>query len=170
MDPSKKIEELMDLIENLNWFASIGKPFISEDVRTASELDQAVTYWLDRNFDDACSVAWEAFRSIVVQDNALYNIWEKYFPKINDKVKTSISNSAEAKRVLKSTGQSLEEFCSQLPFLGAAGEILIADKKKEWTFYNDQLRYYKEGHWVCGWYGVLSNEEFIYPASTFRIF
>lgn len=165
------ISDLYAALDAGEWFHSLGKPIDSDiSCKVVGNLGNACTLWKADFFTEARSVAWEAFRQELVKDSALKERWIREFKICNEKVLSSFGKSSRASDLVKSSGQNLVTFCQSLPFVGAVGELLVAEIKPEYTFNLQQLSYFAKGHWVCGWEGQLFEDEFIYPSGTFVVY
>lgn len=165
------LSDLHDAIASINWFASAGEPTaIDLNCTRVQEFPEAQRRWNEPNFSEARNIAWEAFRGEICRRDKLQDEWIAEFEILNRLVRESVDRSKKAKSFIALTGCSLEDFCRDLPFVGAAGEFLIKDKFPEYAFFSSQLKYYFDGHWVCGWKGELRNDSFQYPAIQFYVF
>lgn len=165
------LSDLHDAITSTNWFASAGK-FITTDSFSmrVQEFSEALRRWNDQRFSEARAVAWEAFRGKLCRDEKLKKEWTAEFELLNRLVRESIDRSAKAKSFIACTECSVDDFCRDLPFVGAAGEFLIKNRFPECIFFSSQLKYYFDGHWVCGWKGELRDDCFHYPEIQFYTF
>lgn len=163
------VNELFDIIDNIDWFHSVGKPIQDKNVIVVYNVDEAINHWLDPSFEEARSIAWEAFRQLLVKDPYLYSIWEKEYNLCKNKLAASINNSPLAIKIAGMTKKNVDEFSRALPFVGAVGELLLG-KLNEYSFNLHQIPYYESGHWVCGWRGKISANEFIYPEKNFYLY
>ncbi len=171
MVAESKITEILNSIAKIKWFRNIGKPLRnSNNLVIAPDKKQAIAYWLSFELEEASSVAWEAFRYELVQNDNLYLVWEKKFEACVSLLHKSIKKSEIAQDLMSLSKQTVEEFCSKLPFLGAIGELLVSDIKPEYNFHLSQISFYQQGHWICGWKGELHNDRFVYPGKQFVIY
>ena len=168
---AKSLSEVYEMIDSMDWFHSIGKPIAEEKgFIPVPQFTVAVTMWKAPAFMEARSVAWEAFRREIVKDPDMLREWEKHFKICNDKIIYSLSSSKTALELVGSIHQEVREFCLGLPFVAAIGELFILEKHPTYTFNLSQLEYYRAGHWVCGWSGILHSDKFIYPRLQFYVY
>jgi hypothetical protein len=165
------ISDLYRTIESIDWFSKLGELIECEAgyLRT-NTLYEAMKMWNDPSFLEARSIAWEGMRIELLKNEALLNEWRAIFEDCNSKVVRSISGNDAALRLIASVGGDLKSFCHSLPFVGAAGELLLADKFPNYRFNSAQLSKYQDGHWVCGWRGALSVATFEYPELMFYVY
>ncbi|GEM_PF-3209234 len=166
----KSVSDIYKMIDNIDWFFAIGKPIQEQNIVIIPNIEEAIHHWLDQNFEEARSIAWESFRQVVVKDSNLYSRWERDFNLCNQKLIESMRKSPTAIEIAKMAGQTIEEFSQAFPFVGAVGELITFGTNNKYTFNLKQIPYYELGHWVCGWHGKLSLNEFIYPAANFYIY
>ncbi len=165
----KAISELYAKIDSIDWFRSVGIHIQDQStIRNVASLEQAILCWKSEVFMEARCVAWEAFRQEIAANSENKEQWAREFQICSNKITNSIAESAAALSLIKKCGQDLETFCQGLPFLGAVGELLAA--KPEYNFNLSQLPFFFEGHWICGWDGPLSEDEFVYPKGTFLVY
>lgn len=165
------ISELYEILGSLDWFHSIGESSIQQHhFILVTSVQEAITLWKSPTFLEARSVAWEAFRQEIVKNSRILKQWKKEFAICSDKVINSISRSPKALEVIRLTHHGVSDFCLGLPFVAALGELLIIDKHPNYIFNLSQVPIYQEGHWVCGWNGVLNEDKFVYPELTFYVY
>jgi hypothetical protein len=165
------LSDLHDAIASNEWFSAAGS-FLETDasVMRVTDFKDALKQWNDPKFADARAVAWEALRSELCKDENLKEKWVEEFQTLNHLVRDSIRQSRKAQSFIACTEHSIDDFCRDLPFVGAAGEFLIINRFPGYTFFTAQLKYYFSGHWVCGWHGELRDDCFEYPAEKFNVF
>ncbi|BBO72717.1 hypothetical protein DSCW_01340 [Desulfosarcina widdelii] len=167
-----RIEDFIEIIGSIDWFCRIGSNYIfdNKNLKYANSKKNAQSCWISESFEEASSVAWEAFRQVIVTEKKKLKYWEKSFNKCHEKLIKTLSTSESALKLISSLNQDVDEFASKLPFLGAVGEIIVSDLKPEYDFFTTQIPLYIEGVWVCGWEGKLNSEKFVYPKKNFIIY
>jgi hypothetical protein len=162
---------LRGAIMSIEWFAEVGKtPPYDPQINRAKDFNEGVQHWNNPNFTEARSIAWEAFRGEIFKDERLKKEWVNEFKTINQLVHDSVNGSHKAKSFIACMNISVDDFCRDLPFVGAAGELLIKQKFPNYIFFTSQLNYYLSGHWVCGWNGGLIGNHLEYPRPDFVVF
>jgi hypothetical protein len=165
------LSDLHDAIASNQWFVEAGNSFEADSsITRVVDFTEALQHWDDPRFADARAVAWEAFRGELCKDEKLQKEWSMEFQIVNQLVRDSVSGSQKGKSFVACTEISIDDFCRDLPFVGAAGEILIRNRFPGYAFFTSQLKYYFSGHWVCGWHGELREDCFHYPAIQFYTF
>ena len=165
-----EINKLFNTIKNIKWFENIGQPINDKNITTVLNINQAKKYWTSNDFEEANSIAWEAFRQIIVKDDILLNIWKKKFNECKKILEVSLTKSSAAKEIMNLVNEDVKKFSSKLPFLGAIGEILTSNISSNYNFYSFQIPFYVKGHWVCGWKGKLYKNKFVYPKKQFLVY
>jgi hypothetical protein len=162
---------LRDALRSIEWFAEAGNHSLGDaQVTRAKDFNEGVKHWNNPNFAEARSIAWEAFRVEIFKDEHLKKEWVNVFNTINQLVHDSVNGSGKAKSFIACTNISIDDFCRDLPFVGAAGELLIKQNFPNYIFFTSQLKHYLSGHWVCGWKGGLIGTHFEYPRPDFVVF
>jgi len=149
-------------------FSNIGNPIdLPQNIKFIKNIKIAANKWKDPQLIEANNVAWESFESKLIHDEDLKIVWEKAFYNIKPKILEFVGNSKNINIILENCNQTLDEFCLQLPFLGAFGETIASSANKDFNgnFFRSQIPYYMNGHWICGWEGKITD----YPKQNFYI-
>jgi hypothetical protein len=157
-------------LDGIEWFSKISSPLKETKHIQINDTQEAVKYWKSFEFKEAGDYAWESFRMTIVENSNLHKIWEDYYEKLRVSQIKKLEQSSKAKSLIITVGDSLEDFCSELPIIGAVGELIAKHTGIfEGSFFSDQMYYYKKGHWVCGWNGTVIDELDHYPESDFFV-
>lgn len=168
----KELSDIFDILNSINWFSNLGhKPeTLNTEIKFAKDLKTAKKLWISKPFEEASSVAWEAFRQKITAEEKLLKIWEENYARCKSDLIYSLQESNEADKLINDNNQDTESFAFQLPFLGAVGEIIANKNSDHYRFFTDQIPLYLKGNWVCGWEGELFDDKFVYPKSSFIIY
>jgi hypothetical protein len=148
-----------------NWFCSIGSYTESKYIK-ANSLEEAAKYWTSPIYEEACSIAWEGFRSQI--HPKFKNTWTSLFSDYKNCLIKSLNESKEALRIVNACNQSISDFICLLPHLGAIGESLTNNSKL--NFFLNQIDLYNRGYWVCGWNGIIYNDKYTYPDISYIVY
>jgi len=120
----------------------------SNKICIADSLAEAVEVW-ENNFDKRCD-EWEALRVQMLKNND----WLSDFQTIRDGFFKDLEFNNNCKHFLKILSEQFninrDQFLSELPCLGAWGEYLLGLKS---GYYTNQICFYRDGFWVCGFLG-----------------
>jgi hypothetical protein len=167
----ESVENICDAISSIEWFSDVGENFCEQTLDLQiSDFNKAINFWAAPNFNAARSIAWESFRGQVLKYESLRQRWIFEFERVNNLVRSSINRSERALSFIDCSGQTVDDFCRDLPFVGAVGELLIESQFPQYKFFTSQIDYYSRGRWVCGWSGELMLHHFEYPQGRFYIF
>ncbi|NDV28576.1 hypothetical protein [Desulfovibrio sp. JC010] len=156
--------EVLEKIDKTHWFKNLGQQ--NDFYTSAVSLEQAVGLWRSAEFEEAHSVAWEAFKSNIPRDRK--GEWARCFSECKDSLLKSLGKAPGVHELLSQCQQDIDDFILLLPHIGAIGESLT--ENADFNFFTNQLEVYDAGHWVCGWLGDLYEDEFVYPKSNFIVF
>ena len=135
-EPADELQAFINELDQIPWFQNLGQPIFLDSIKQVTNLEEALSYLQDEAW------TYATFHDHITSDHPA---WENAYDRAKD---------AAARKLAKLNVSSDEIALEDAAAYDAAGAAYeLATNSKDRFFVDVLMKWYRLGHWPCGWDG-----------------